>query len=167
MRVRALHTVLPSALYWRARSRQDACAPRWRCPAVTANVAADPTSAVVEHRFAVRTEHLPTWAPQWRGSAVVQEWHIREVESPPCVEANCVLPSSAGPGGVNRGECAAEATGAALAADRKRLEAYLTDDIMTLDQIESFVEEIAQDRARWWQGKLSELRRPEPSDTGA
>ncbi len=56
---------------------------------------------------------------------------------------------------------------AALAADRKRLEAYLTDDIMTLDQIESVVEEIAQDQSRWWKARLIELRRPEPSDPGA
>ena len=54
---------------------------------------------------------------------------------------------------------------AAVAAHRKRLEAYLTDDITTLDQIESVVEEIARDQSRWWKGRLIEHCRPEPSDT--
>ena len=45
---------------------------------------------------------------------------------------------------------------AALAADRERLEAFLTDDVTTLDQIESVVEEIAQEQSRWWKGRLIE-----------
>ncbi len=70
-----------------------------------------PRGIGTQGRFAARTEPRPPGRRSGDGFAVPQKWFIREVESLPCVEAESVLPSSAGPGGVNRSECAAEATG--------------------------------------------------------
>ncbi len=56
---------------------------------------------------------------------------------------------------------------AILAEHRKHLEARLTEDIMTLDQIEAVVEEISRDQAKSSESILIEYRQPDHTNKSA
>lgn len=60
-----------------------------------------------------------------------------------------------------------ESIEAILAEHRKHLEARLTDDIVTLDQIEAVVEESSRDQNKPLEGILIEYRQPEQTNKSA